>query len=188
METEAIVTLPSPLEQPGPSELERKLPRPSSTATPLKPAPEFTPKPKKPAKQPAPEREPDLLTKLTMMEIDQYNIDDVRNLCNQIDPYVQTQGLDKFSAFIIAIVQGAIGKLLLQVTFSIDVAQNRAGFDAKADPIHHEVRLNLLPTLEKLTGLYMKVEKDRSSALHARRLGEHGSGPATKPNGTSGAR
>ncbi len=173
MQTETVVKLPPPLWNPGPGELERKLSSVSAAAPQQKSAPKPVQKPGKPAKQPEPKPESDLLTKLATMEIDKYNCAEVRGLCNHVDAYIQAQGLDKFSAFVIATVQGAIGKLLIQVSYSIDVAQNHE-FDIQSDPLNWEVRQKLLPTLEQLTGLFMKVEKDRSSALHARKLGGHG--------------
>ena len=184
MQTETTVKLPSPWGHPGPGELERKLPSPSPAAPQQKPAAKTPPQPSKPAPQPEPN--PDLFTQLAEMEIGKDYIEQVRALCNRSDEYIQTQGLNKFSAGVINIVQGVLGKLLIQVSFAIDVAQNRK-FDITSDPLNCEVRQKHLQTLEQLNALFMRNERDRATVLHARKLGRHGKALTANPADASEA-
>jgi len=181
MQTETV-TLPAPLGHQGPGELERKLANPSPAAPQQKPAPKPVPKPGKPAKQP----EQDIFAQLAMTESGKDNIRLVRTLSYRADELILKQGLDKFSAGVVNIVQGVLGRLLIQVSFAIDVAQNR-DFDIKSDPLNWVVRQQLLPTLEQLNALFMKNEKDRATMQHARKLGGQGKVPMANPADSSEA-
>ena len=99
---------------------------------------------------------------------------EVSTFCGNVDDLIQERGLDAVSEGVIGVVQGTLAKLLVQLAVRMDVEQKREPTDGFKHPIALRVREEFLPLLEKLVGLYTRIEKDRSSAAHTRQLGERG--------------
>jgi hypothetical protein len=138
----------------------------------------------KPEKQVGPEPDPFAKLAATFRSpMNPFLNDDVAAFCCTLDELIQERGLDEVSAGVLGVVQGALAKLLIQLSVRMDVEQKRDRADGSKHPIALRIREEYLPLLEKLVGLYTKIEKDRSSASHARKLGERGPKlPATTPS------
>lgn len=99
---------------------------------------------------------------------------EVSTFCGNVDELIQQRGLDAVSEGVIGVVQGTLAKLLVQLSVRMDVEQKREPTDNIKHPIALRIREEYLPLMEQLVGLFTRIEKDRSSAAHARKLGERG--------------
>jgi hypothetical protein len=138
----------------------------------------------KPDKQVGPEPDPFAKLAATFRSpINPFLDEQVSTFCGNVDDLIQQRGLDAVSEGVIGVVQGTLAKLLVQLAVRMDVEQKREPTDGFKHPIAMRIREEYLPLLEKLIGLYTRIEKDRSSAAHTRQLGDHRPKlPATTPS------
>jgi hypothetical protein len=97
----------------------------------------------------------------------------VQTACAELTRYAHEKGTDALAEGTITTVQSTLSRLLIQLSVRIDIEQGRAVTTTPQAPIARVVEQTYLPLLERLVGLFMKIERERSSARHARKLSDN---------------
>ena len=95
---------------------------------------------------------------------------DTRILCNIADDYIRERGLDSFTESIFKVMLSTVGKQILLVSVRCDLENNKLGTGPRDEPIARVNRDEYFPLLEQLSGLFLKIERERCSGLHIRNL------------------
>ena len=95
---------------------------------------------------------------------------DTRILCNIADDYIRERGLDSFTEGIFKVMLSTVGKQILLVSVRCDLENNKLGTGPRDEPIAKVNRDEYFPLLEQLSGLFLKIERERCSGLHIRNL------------------
>ena len=109
--------------------------------------------------------------------------DKAKTFTEGLDQYILEKGPDAYSEFVIGVVQATLGKMIVLLCSRCDVEQAREGGNHGGHPIAIENREIFLPMLEKLNTMFMKNERDRSAAQHARKMGAAVSTPVVPAGG-----
>jgi hypothetical protein len=95
---------------------------------------------------------------------------DTRILCNIADDVIRERGLDSFTESIFKVMLSTVGKQIVLVSVRCDLENNRLGTGSRDEPIARVNRDEYFPLLEQLSGLFMKINRERCSGLHIRNL------------------
>jgi hypothetical protein len=95
---------------------------------------------------------------------------DTRILCNIADDVIRERGLDSFTESIFKVMLSTVGKQIIMVSVRCDLENNRLGTGSRDEPIARVNRDEYFPLLEQLSGLFLKIERERCSSMHVRTL------------------